>query len=238
MIFLSGFRNAFVLGVLSTYISTLFREKIEGFFKISFIMIFIVLSGIVISFTSVKLPLTFQRTLSFLPGNWDSVAVQDADDSTQWRIEMWQLALSSDKYIHNKILGDGFGYLRSDYEREMDIVTGKAQLSQLDAKQEIFLLDGDYHSGPVGSIRFVGIVGLLLFLPLLFHMLLMAVRTIKKATGSGFEFCAYFYCIPIILAPFVFLFVFGDYRKDLVTTLFSVGMMKMIQRSIRLSMIK
>ena len=235
MIFLSGFRNAFVLTVLESFLSTIFREKVVGILKISFLLLVIVLSGIVFSYTNVKLPLTFQRTLSFLPGNWDSVAVQDAEGSTQWRLEMWKLALSSDKYIHNKILGDGFGYLRSDYEREIDIITGKAQLSEVDAKQEIFLIDGDYHSGPVGSIRFVGVVGLVLFLPLLYYMFLMAVKTIKNAIGTGFEFCAFFYCLPIILSPVVFIFIFGDFRKDLVSTLFNVGIMKMLHRSMKQS---
>ena len=31
------------------------------------------------------------RALSFLPGQWDAVAVTNAKISTQWRIEMWKI---------------------------------------------------------------------------------------------------------------------------------------------------
>lgn len=232
MIFLSGFRNAFATAILYTYMSALLRGKIIGFAKITFFILLIAISGILLSYTQIALPLTFQRTLSFLPGNWDSEAVENAKASNEWRFEMWEMALTSEKYIKNKIFGDGFGFLREDYERGIEISMGKQKLNDSEAQQEIYLLDGDYHSGPVGSIKFVGVVGLTLFLPLLYFMCKMAVDTIGRARGGGFEFCTYFYCIPIMAMPMIFIFVFGDYRGDLVLVLFNVGMMKMIRRSL------
>jgi hypothetical protein len=212
--------------------SALLRGKIIGFAKITFFILLIAISGILLSYTQIALPLTFQRTLSFLPGNWDSEAVENAKASNEWRFEMWEMALTSEKYIKNKIFGDGFGFLREDYERGIEISMGKQKLNDSEAQQEIYLLDGDYHSGPVGSIKFVGVVGLTLFLPLLYFMCKMALDTIGRARGGGFEFCTYFYCIPIMAMPIIFIFVFGDYRGDLVLVLFNVGMMKMIRRSL------
>jgi hypothetical protein len=146
---------------------------------------------------------------------------------------MWRLALTTDKYIHNKIFGDGFGFLRQDYERGLAIMYGQEKLNASDAKQEMFLLNGDYHSGPVGAIRFVGALGLALMLPLLYLSFTYALRLIRRAVGSPYQFCVLFFALPVILFPFFFLFVFGDYRKGIVELLFSIGVMKMLNFSLR-----
>ena len=232
LILLSGFRNGIIISMAYTLISSILRERVVGAVKVLFIIISIAIVGILISYTSLSLPFTFQRALCFLPGNWDPVATLDAKESSEWRFEMWRLALSSDKYIKNKLFGDGFGFLRVDFERGLDMMYGRGQLNESDVKQEMFLLDGDYHSGPVGSIRFVGIVGLFLFLQLLYLMFRMALELIHKALRTEFEFCTLFYCIPILLSPFIFIFIFGDFRKDLVATLFNIGMLKMLERSL------
>ena len=59
------------------------------------------------------LPPNIQRSLSFLPGTWDQRIRDDANESTDWRVEMWIEVLSSDRYIHDKILGDGLGFSAS-----------------------------------------------------------------------------------------------------------------------------
>jgi hypothetical protein len=228
----SGFRSALIQVLLMTTVAVWMRERIMGLFKI-IITVFVLASGAVaISYLPIKLPTTFQRALSFLPGNWDQVAILDAQDTTDWRLEMWKMILSSDRYIHNKILGDGFGYLRADYERSLEIASGKQQLSQTDAQQEMFMIDGDYHSGPLGAIRFVGVVGLALFLPLLFLSVKMAMSLIGASQGTGYQFCSYFFSLPVMILPLFFVFVIGDYRQDLVALMFSVGMMRMLKNSI------
>ncbi|MFZ4387789.1 MAG: hypothetical protein ACOYOI_06465, partial [Chthoniobacterales bacterium] len=143
MIMLSGFRSALTNSFLLTLLSTILRERLVGVAKIIFILFFFALLGVSLSYTSFRLPYTFQRTLSFLPGDWDIDAVEDAKDTSEWRFEMWRMALTSDKYIKNKLLGDGFGFLRQDYERGLAIMYGQEKLNASDAKQEMFLLDGD-----------------------------------------------------------------------------------------------
>jgi hypothetical protein len=200
--------------------------------KIAFAVIVVILGGIIMSFTNIDLPLTAQRALCFLPGNWDPNAVSDAKDSSEWRFEMWEIALTSDKYIHNKIFGDGFGFLRQDYERSLSMMAGYSSLRGDEVRQEMFLLDGDYHSGPVGTIRFVGCVGLVLFLMLLYFVIRMAWRMIDSSQGTEYENVTLFLFIPIIVMPFYFIFVYGDYRTDFVAVLFSAGMLKVLGRSI------
>jgi hypothetical protein len=203
-----------------------------GAVKVAFAVIVIILGAILSSFANLDLPRTAQRALCFLPGNWDPEAVSDAKDSSEWRFEMWEIALTSDKYIHNKIFGDGFGFMRADFERGMDLMYGRTSLRGDEAKQEMFLLDGDLHSGPISSIRFVGYVGLALFLPLLYFLMRMAWRLSYLSTGTKYDTCTFFYCIPLIITPAFFLFVFGDYKSELATVLFSVGIMKSLKKSI------
>jgi hypothetical protein len=233
MIMMSGFRSAITNSFLLTLVSAILRDRIVGVAKILFGLCLIATLLVSLSYTPIKLPYTFQRTLSFLPGNWDQDAVSDAEGSSEWRFEMWRLALTTDKYIHNKIFGDGFGFLRQDYERGLAIMYGQEKLNASDAKQEMFLLNGDYHSGPVGAIRFVGALGLALMLPLLYLSFTYALRLIRRAVGSPYQFCVLFFALPVILFPFFFLFVFGDYRKGIVELLFSIGVMKMLNFSLR-----
>lgn len=232
MVLLSGFRNGIIVILLTTCVAAMIREKQAGMFKVVVAALTIALAGVLLSYSSFKLPFTFQRSLCFLPGNWDPAAVLDAKGSSEWRFEMWKMALTSDRYIRNKIFGDGFGFLREDFERGVDLMYGRTQLSETDVQQEMFLLDGDYHSGPVGAIRFVGVVGLMLFIPLLIMQAFYSYRVINAARGTPYEFLSMYLGIPSMIFPIGFIFLFGDYRTDFVMVLFNVGMMKMILFSI------
>jgi hypothetical protein len=232
MILLSGFRNAIVSFILYTTLSVFLRDRFLGAVKIAFAIIVLILGGITLSFTSIDLPLTAQRALCFLPGNWDPQAVADAKDSSEWRFEMWEIALSSDKYIHNKIFGDGFGYMRSDYERARLIEMGYTSLMEGEARQEMYLLDGDFHSGPISAVKVVGYIGLTLLITLFAIFGRMGYRLINSALGTPYEVCCLFYGIQVIILPFFYIFIFGEYKTVLATILLNVGVMKMLEKSI------
>jgi hypothetical protein len=232
MIFLSGFRNAIFASMLYTMLSAFLRGRFLGAVKIAFAVIVLILGAIILSFTNLDLPLTAQRALCFLPGNWDPQAVADAKDSSEWRFELWEIALTSERYIHNKILGDGFGFMRSDYERARMIEMGYTSLMEGENRQEMFLLDGDYHSGPVSTIRFVGYVGLAIFLPLLFLVAGLGYRLINDGISTPFQGCIFFIAMPLVILPLFYIFIFGDYRSDLVAILYGTGMIKMLSASL------
>jgi len=234
MVLLSGFRSGVIEVLLITIVGAMLREKMGGGVKIILAVCCVALAGVLTSYTSIKLPFTFQRSLCFLPGNWDAEAKLDAKDSSEWRFEMWRIVLTSDKYIQSKIFGDGFGFSREEYERCLNAMMSGTQAYQgADAAQEAFMIDGDFHSGPVGSIRFVGVVGLILFIPLLIMQGVYFYRLINEARGSPYELLSYYLGISAIILPIFFIFIVGDYRKDLVNILFNVGMIKMIGLSLR-----
>ncbi len=233
LIMLSGFRNALMNVFLVTALGAVLRDKFMGVFKVIVIVFTVGLSGVLLSYSSINLPWTFQRTLSFLPGNWDPTAVAAAKDSSEWRYEMWRIALSSDKYIHNKLLGDGFGISRPDYERMMDAMAGGVGFIGESVTQERFMVSGQFHSGPVSSIRFVGYFGLILFLILLILLARYSYKMIVDSRNSAFQFISLFIGIPILIYPIFFLFVFGAYEVDLINALFYAGMLRLISSSVQ-----
>jgi hypothetical protein len=232
MIFLSGFRNAIISSILYTTLSAFLRDRFLGAVKIAFAIIVIILGASILSFTNIDLPKTAQRALCFLPGNWDPEAVADAKDSSEWRYEMWEIALTSEKYIHNKIFGDGFGYMRADYERGVDLMFGRTSLRQDEARQEIFLLDGDFHSGPISALKVTGYLGLTLLIPLLAFFVAMGYRLIYRGLGTPYQFCCLFYGIQVIVIPFFYIFIYGEYKMILSDILLNVGVIKMLEKSI------
>lgn len=228
LIMLSGFRNALMNVFLMTGLAVLLRERFLGFLKIIIIVAIAGICGVLLSYTTINLPWTFQRTLSFLPGNWDPTAVAAAKDSSEWRYEMWRTALSSDRYIKNKVFGDGFGVSRSDYNKMMDAMMGGVGFVGESITQERFMVSGQFHSGPVSSIRFVGYVGLALFLILLCLLAKTSYRMILKSQGTPYFFISMFIGIPTIIYPIFFMFVFGAFEADIINSLFYAGMLKML----------
>lgn len=233
LVMLSGFRNALFNVFLMTAFGAMMGDRFIGILKVIVIVFLGALAGVLFSYSSINLPWTFQRTLSFLPGNWDPTAVEAAKGSSEWRYEMWRSALSTDRYIHNKLLGDGFGMSRQDYERVLDASLGGVGFIGESATQEQFMVSGQFHSGPVSSIRFVGYVGLALFLILLFMLAQTAYRMTLKSRETPYLFISMFIGIPVIIYPIFFLFVFGAYEHDIINMLFFVGMIKMINASLR-----
>jgi hypothetical protein len=232
MVMLSGFRSALFNAILITGLSCTLRDRIAGLAKIVFSIAALGLVFILMSYTNIQLPHTFQRALSFLPGNWDTHAIEAGEDSNEWRFDMWKTVMTSDKYIRNKLLGDGYGFLRSEYEQMIDASHGVGYLSGSEGDKESHMIQGTYHSGPISTIKRVGYIGLVALLMLMFKTAAYAIALIRKSAGTPFQVIALFYGLPIIILPILFVFIFGDYN-DITLVLFSLGMFKMITASLK-----
>ena len=234
MILLSGFRSAFFGSVLLTALGSVLREKTVGAFKFLFAILVCVSLFTTISYSGVKLPITAQRGLSFLPGNWDQEAVKDAQESSQWRYRMWELMMTTDRYIRSKMWGDGYGFTKKDYEIMLNAQFGLGGFGGEDAHLEPHMIQGSVHSGPISTIKRVGYVGLGLLLIFMGALSLYGYKVIKIAQGTPYQFISLYYGLPGIITPFVFIFIFGDYN-DIMGMMFSLGMLKMISKSIALN---
>jgi hypothetical protein len=184
------------------------------------------------------LPANIQRALSPFPGTWEKRHVQAADESTEWRVEMWKEALFTDYWINNKILGDGLGFTRRELLMMEDLSAGGGNLdnrgSGMSTQQEAMMVTGGYHSGPVQTIRTVGYVGLAILLLAMIRIAVHAHRQILRCRGTVWFPLSLYFGIPAIVLPPFFFFIFGDFGKDVAALFLSYGMISLMEKNLPL----
>ncbi len=225
----TGFRNGVVNCVCIIGIASYFRGKAGDMWKMGGVALASLI--LLVSFNGVlfDLPLVAQRCLSFLPGHWAIEATQDAKASYEWRVYMWKAMLTEDKYIHNRLLGDGFGFSSDQYQT---MLHASESADDPTALQEAYMTVGQVHSGPITAIRYVGYIGLAFFLVLVLYMSYSSVAVITEAKATPYFSASIFLCIQIITLPFFYTFLFGSYDIDFPTTIFLAGILKMMQSNI------
>ena len=203
---LGGFRS-FLLGALAIYILLFF---LEGLHRSRLMPLFLLVGLLVtppLAFFSDQLPLTFQRSMSFLPLKWDASVVTDADSSTLWRENMW--AALWPRVPGYLLLGKGLSLNAEDFQ----MLGGGAfagQIQNIDPGQGAYAISGDYHSGPLSTLIPFGIWGAIGILWLFAVSLFVAYRNYRYGdpelqTYNNFSLAA------TIWGVFAFFFIFGTF---------------------------
>lgn len=232
----SGFRNAVAMVGLTYFVGLCYRGGIPAIFAslmggIAGIALLAVANSIS------PLPPNIQRALSFLPGTWEQRYIEDAKGSSEWRFDIWKEVLTTDRWIHNKVLGDGLGFSARElaYQASLkDSGEGRMGLSGFDLHREGILASGDYHSGPVQVIRTIGYVGLLVILLFQIRLAVHAHRQIMRCKGTEWFPVALFFGIPLIWNPIFFVFVIGDFKSASATLFLGCAMVRLLQRNLPL----
>jgi hypothetical protein len=181
------------------------------------------------------LPPNVQRTLTFLPGTWEQRYKDDAEGSTEWRMEVWKEVLLTDRWIQNKWIGDGLGFSAAEFAAQRNQRKGaRAGISGFEAHRESVLASGDYHSGPVSSVRVVGYIGLFIFLLAQIRLAVHAHRQIIRCRGTEWLPVALFIGIPIVWSPLFFTLIFGDFKISASVFLLSLGMIRLLENNLPL----
>jgi len=203
-----GFRSFVVLFVLTWGI--LFY--IEGLHRTRYLPALLgasLLVGVILLPQANKLPLVIQRSLSFLPGKFDALAVESAKVSTDWRIEMWKQVLPEvPRYLFR---GKGFALDANDLY--LAIESGNRFRSE---SLSGTIVSGDYHNGPLSVLIPFGIYGFIAFVWFLVAGLRVLHRNYKHSSPDLRNINA------LLLAAFsshaFFFFVgFGSLHSDLAT---------------------
>jgi len=229
---MGGYRNTLAIVAMNFAVGIAYRSGLSGILAAMLLGI----TGLValsITNTVTPLPPNMQRALTSLPGTWEQRYKDDAKGSTDWRREIWIEALTSERWIRNKWIGDGLGFGAEDLQIGMS-AKGIAGISGIDAQREQVLINGDYHSGPVSTIRVIGYTGLVLFLLAQFRLGLLAHRMIIGTRGSRWHSLCLLMGIPTIVSPVIFVFVFGDFKSAITSYLISVAMLNLIRNSLEL----
>jgi hypothetical protein len=181
-----------------------------------------------------KLPLAAQRALAFIPAplriaKLDSVAVDAGTASTEWRVEMWVDALTTNRYITDKVYGDGFGVTK---QQAAEVARMLSYHNDYRVIQQSAAMYGDFHSGPVSTIRVSGYIGLGLMTISLLLIARRAARMIKATKGTPLFQPALYIGMPLVFEPFWFFFVFGGYLSGFFAISLGLGSIKMIENSL------
>jgi len=140
-----------VMFALQFYIEGLHRTKllpIFAFIGISMLVLLVSLAS--------HLPGAIQRTLSFLPVQINRQVQQNANQSLDWRLEMWKALLP--QIPHYLLLGKGYAWSRMDLE----LLTGTdAAIKSTFAEDQAMALSGTYHNGPLSVVMTFGIWGVI-----------------------------------------------------------------------------
>jgi hypothetical protein len=103
-----------------------------------------------------ELPLTMQRALSWLPGDWDWRTKADAEGGFEWREQIRD-------YYFTRIFPDSWLLGRGlAYEERAQSMTWMMKDPRLNI--EYFIMLQNYHSGLVSSLDYVGVLGTIFFI--------------------------------------------------------------------------
>ena len=229
---MGGFRNGIMTVALTFFLGIAYRSGGMGVLLSSFMGMGGIALLAAINLLA-PLPPNAQRVLSFLPGTWEQRYILDAEGSTEWRVEVWKEVIFTDRWIQNKWLGDGLGFSTAEFAAQRNQRKGaRAGISGFDEHRESVLASGDYHSGPVSSVRVVGYIGLIVFLLAQMRLAVHAHRLITRCRHTEWFPLTLFIGIPIIFSPFFFVFIFGEFKSAAPMFLISCGLVSILKNNL------
>jgi hypothetical protein len=215
-----GFRNILVGCAAGMCLAAWFHRRwqqmvVVGLFSVSLLTLAIAGQG-----RLYELPKAAQRALAFLPGDWSPEVKSDAEGSSTWRFELWKRVIHSN-LIDDWWFGDGFG---ADVEK---------LIASWGRDQNAFvILVGGYHSGPLTALRYVGIIGTVLFYALMIAGSVYSYRAVQLARGTRLFPVAVFLAIQLVWQPIHYTFIFGAYNTALPDLIFQIAMLRLVWRLI------
>lgn len=224
---ISGFRSAISLFLFVFVAASLARRRPADLVLGAGAFV-LMLSLLIVSGSVRHLPFGAQRILSSLPVEVSDNAKLSGEDSSEWRFEMWRVALSSDRYIKDKIFGDGFGYSAAEQRAGEAATAGDARSLGGMSLQEVMMVRGAFHGFHVETIRCTGVIGLLLALISMGMFLRTAWTLINYYRGRPEWMYVLYLCVPFLVHPFYKMLVWGAYRGDFPLVLVAAGMLKVL----------
>ena len=172
-VLLSGFRNFMLWVFVALFLSCWFWGRIREMVKVAALrglLLALVIAG---QGRLYQLPLSAQRALAFLPGQWDEMVVADVQGSNEGRFAWWK-DIVNNNLIKNWWVGDGFGAKATDL----------ASASSHGSYHDFILLTGAYHSGPLSAIHYVGVIGRIFFYMLMIGEAVYAYACLQRCRGT------------------------------------------------------
>ena len=217
LIGVGGYRSAIMQAVvmfgLLFYMAKLHRTP----------MLFVLLLALVVGAAGVlpfasRLPMVMQRSLAFLPLDLSPEAVQSAQGSSDWRMNLWtSVAQEVPKYL---FLGKGYAISMEDWS---DIEAGGSTGgTTINGDDDPLAISSDFHNGPLSVIIPFGIWGVVAFLWIIFICVWAMLRNYRYGQ-PGLKLINSFLLAQLLVKLVIFLTVFGAMQNDIGTFVSIVG---------------
>ena len=158
-----------------------------------------------------KMPYTLQRSISFLPLNFDSAAVNDADGSKKWREQIW--ADTWPKVPQYLLLGKGYALHAEDFAL-MGGGAFEGVGSGFDHSLEGLAISMDYHNGPLSTLMPFGVWGMISYLWVALATIFVLFRNYRYGEQEIKPVNLYLFAMS--LNHFIgYFFLFGSYADDI-----------------------
>jgi MFS family permease len=181
------------------------------------LLFFVASSNNLISLPEDKLPLVAQRTLSFLPGDWDKEAIDSAKSSNKFRQDIQDVYIR--EYMEKSpLIGNGFNIDSNEFNRLSDLIRngGAAGEDAAYLTAKTFIEGKEFHTGWLSVYDAVGIIGSLAFVALGLNEILVSGHFIFKPKAdrrsSLFPLYVWLFC-GIASGMVGFFTVFGDFGQ-------------------------
>jgi hypothetical protein len=132
----------------------------------------------IISLPLNKLPLVAQRTMSFLPGDWDQDALESAKSSNEFRKGI--IDVYEQEYLgRSPLFGNGFDINIAEFQRYDDELQSGAR-DPVYTQAKLFCEGKMFHTGWISVYDAVGLVGSLGFITMQLAMLMAAAHFVFR----------------------------------------------------------
>lgn len=203
-----GYRSVPILFIIVFFCLFIF----EGLHRTNLAPIFLIV-GVLVAAISLpfvqKMPLLIQRSLSFLPIEVDPLAKDAAENSSEWRIKIWQEVIPTiPQYL---IVGKGYGMDARELEMSNAFSDSKSNES---TGADAATAASDFHNGPLSLIIPLGIFGVIGFLWFLIASIKTLVHNYRYGDPENHQINTFLLAYFLTKTLF-FLAVFGSFQNDL-----------------------
>jgi hypothetical protein len=221
-----GYRSMIIICAL-LFVCLFFTE---GLWKTRYVPIFgvllLILAVAVVMFSD-KLPLSVQRSISFLPLKIDPLAQHDADGTLEWRLVIWKTLVP--QIPNHLLLGKGFSFDGTDFQLTQEAMRRGIYIYN---SYEDTLISGNYHSGILTLIIPFGIWGLIAFTWFCIASLRVLIRNLRH--GERELLTVNRFLLAYFIARLIFYVIFyGQFDLDLAMFTGTVGLSLSLNHGVR-----
>jgi len=164
-------------------------------------------------------PLALQRSLSFLPGDWNPKAKGEAESSSEWRVKIKDLFYR--EYFHQApLLGQGYhfdpGLAQKQTDIYLSVARAKEQAGDQYADVRDFIEMRMPHEGPVHILLSTGAVGGFFFIAYCLALLIFSVGNLAKTPARQVTPIQIWSAALVLQLVIGFFTVFGDLTNFLI----------------------